>query len=84
MYYNYPFKYQGVTNVQHNFNYYFDMLTNKCCNLFQWEGLPDTIDERALNLDLVLSGKVCWTKFNDKLYALTGDVGGEPNAYYEP
>lgn len=84
MYYNYPFKYQGVTNVQHNFNYYFDMLTNKCCNLFQWEGLPDTIDERALNLDLVLSGKVCWTKFNGELYALTGDVGGEPNAYYEP
>lgn len=84
MYYNYPFKYQGVTNVQHNFNYYFDMLTNKCCNLFKWEGLPDTIDERALNLDLVLSGKVCWTKFNDKLYALTGNVGGEPNVYYEP
>lgn len=84
MYYNYPFKYQGVTNVQHNFNYYFDMLTNKCCNLFQWEGLPDTIDERALNLDLVLSGKVCWTKFNGELYALTGDVGGEPNVYYEP
>ena len=47
-------------------------------------GLPDTIDERALNLDLVLSGKVCWTKFGDKLYALTGNVGGEPNAYYEP
>lgn len=84
MYYNYPFKYQGVTNVQHNFNYYFDMLTNKCCNLFQWEGLPDTIDERALNLDLVLSGKVCWTKFNGELYALTGNVGGEPNVYYEP
>jgi len=60
------------------------MLTNKCCNLFQWEGLPDTIDERALNLDLVLSGKVCWTKFNGELYALTGDVGGEPNVYYEP
>lgn len=85
MYYNIPpIQYKGVTNVQHNFNYYFDMLTNKCCNLFVWEGLPDTVDERALNLNLVLGGKVCWTKFNDKLYALTGDVGGEPNAYYLP
>lgn len=76
--------YKGVTNVQHNFNHYFDMLTNKVCNLFVWDGLPETVDVRALNLGLVLNGKVCWTEFNGKLYALTGNTGGEPNAYYEP
>lgn len=79
-----PIQYKGVTNVQHNFNYYFDQLTNKVCNLFVWEGLPETVDVRALNLALILSGKVCWTEFNGKLYALGGNVGGEPNAYYEP
>lgn len=85
MYYSLPpITYKGVCNVQHNFNFYFDMLTNKCCNLFVWDGLPDTVDQRALNLSLVLGGKVCWTKFNDKLYALSGNIGGEPNAYYEP
>lgn len=84
MYYNVPCEYKGITNVQHNFNQYFDMLTNKACNLFVWEGLPETVDERALNLGLILNGKVCFTKFNDKLYALTGNIGGEPNAYYEP
>lgn len=85
MYYSLPpITYKGVCNVQHNFNFYFDMLTNKCCNLFVWDGLPDTVDQRALNLNLVLGGKVCWTKFNDKIYALTGNVGGEPNAYYLP
>lgn len=85
MYYNLPpIQYKGVCNVQHNFNFYFDLLTNKCCNLFVWDGLPDTVDERALNLSLVLGGKVCWTKFNDKIYALNGNIGGEPNAYYEP
>lgn len=85
MYYSLPpITYKGVCNVQHNFNFYFDMLTNKCCNLFVWDGLPDTVDQRALNLSLVLGGKVCWTKFNDKLYALNGNIGGEPNAYYEP
>lgn len=84
MYVNCPVSYKGITNVQHNFNVYFDLLTNKVCNLFKWEGLPDTVDERALNLSLVLRGKVCFTKFNDKLYALDGSVGGEPNVYYEP
>ena len=84
MYYNVPCEYKGITNVQHNFNQYFDMLTNKACNLFVWEGLPETVDVKALNLGLILNGKVCWTKFGDKLYALTGNIGGEPNAYYEP
>lgn len=84
MYVNCPVSYKGITNVQHNFNVYFDLLTNKVCNLFKWEGLPETIDERALNLSLMLRGKVCFTKFNDKLYALDGNVGGEPNVYYEP
>jgi hypothetical protein len=27
---------------------------------------------------------VCWTEFDGKLYALGGNIGGEPNAYYEP
>lgn len=84
MYYNVPCEYKGITNVQHNFNQYFDMLTNKACNLFVWEGLPETVDERALNLGLILNGKVCFTEFDGKLYALTGNIGGEPNAYYEP
>lgn len=76
--------YDGVCNVDFNFNTYFDMLVNKCCNLFKWENLPETVDERYLNMSLVLSGKVCWTEFNDKLYVATGNWGGEPNAYYEP
>lgn len=79
-----PIQYKGVCNVQHNFNYYFDLLTNKCCNLFVWDNLPDSVDQRRLNLTLILNGKVCWTEFNGKLYALGGNVGGEPNAYYEP
>lgn len=79
-----PIQYKGVTNVQHNFNHYFDQLTNKVCNLFVWEGLPETIDARSLNLALILNGKVCWTEFNGKLYALTGNLGGEPNCYYQP
>lgn len=76
--------YDGVCDVQQNFQLYFDLLTNKCCNLFKWEGLPDTVDERFLNLQLILNGKICFTKIDGKLYALNGNVGGEPNVYYQP
>ena len=84
MYFNWPLVYEGVCDVQKNFQTYFDMLVNKCCNLFKWEGLPDTVDERFLMEQLILTGKVCWFKDGDKLYTLNGNVGGEPNVYYEP
>ena len=84
MFYGLPIQYDGVCDVQENFQHYFDLLTNKCCNLFKWEGLPDTIDEKFLMLQLVLTGRVCFTKIDGKLYCLNGNVGGEPNVYYEP
>ena len=48
IFYGIPIKYDGITNVQDNFELYFDLLTNKCCNLFKWEGLPKTVNERFL------------------------------------
>ena len=84
MFYGIPIAYEGVCNVEDNFQHYFDLLTNKCCNLFKWEGLPETVDEKFLMMELVLNGKVCWTKIDDKLYVLDGNVGGEPNCYYQP
>lgn len=84
MFYGIPVAYEGVCNVEDNFHHYFDLLTNKCCNLFKWEGLPETVDEKFLMMELVLNGKVCWTKIDDKLYVLDGNVGGEPNCYHQP
>lgn len=77
-------KYEGVCDVEFNFRTYFKLLTNKCMSLFKWEGLPETIDERFLMEQLVLRGKVCFTEINGKLYALNGNVGGEPDCYYQP
>lgn len=77
-------KYNGVTDVQENFNFYFDLLVNKVCNLFKWENLPETVDERFLMVSLMLNGKVCWFDHNGRIYALDGDWGGEPNVYYRP
>lgn len=84
MLYGIPMKYEGVCDVEFNFRTYFKLLTNKCMSLFKWEGLPETIDERFLMEQLVLRGKVCFTEINGKLYALNGNVGGEPDCYYQP
>lgn len=77
-------EYKGVSNVQDNFNLYFDMLVNKVCNLFKWENLPETVDERFLMVNLMLTGRVCWFDHNGRIYALNGNWGGEPNVYYRP
>lgn len=85
MLYGIPFEYKGVCDVQQNYNTYFKLLLNKCMSLFKFSGLPSTIDEKFLKTQLILNGKVCITQFNGTdLYALNGNVGGEPNVYYEP
>ena len=77
-------EYNGVCNVQDNFNTYFRFLTNKVSQLFTWKGLPENIDVNFLNTQLLLTGKVCFFKEGDKVYALNGTTGGEPNVYYKP
>ena len=86
MLYGVPFEYKGVCDVEANFHSYFKLLTNKAMSIFKFTGLEDleTVDERFLKEQLILKGKVCFTQLNDKLYALDGNWGGEPNAYYEP
>lgn len=76
-------KYEGVTNVQFNFDTYFKQLLNKCQSLFKFKNLPSTIDENYLKCTLLLKGAVCFGKVNDKLYVFSGNVGGEPNCYYK-
>lgn len=77
-------KFNGVCDVQRNFTTYFNLLTNKVASMFIWQNLPETIDQRYLEFSLLLGGKVAWFEHEGKLYALSGNIGGEPNVYYEP
>ena len=76
--------YEGVCNVESNFAYYFKTLVNKVASMIDFKNLPENIDEEFLKEQLILAGKVCFTQFNEHLYALNGNVGGEPNCYYQP
>jgi len=51
--------------------------------MIEFKNLPENVDEEFLKEQLILCGKICFTQFNQHVYALNGNVGGEPNCYYE-
>ena len=59
-------------------------MLNRCQSMFRWEGLPDTIPQRSLELYLQSYGNCCITRVQGDLYALVGGLGGEPDPYYMP
>lgn len=59
-------------------------MLNRTQSMFKWDGLPDTIPERSLELFLQTNGNVCWYKYENDLYVFTGGMGGEPDPYYMP
>lgn len=65
------------------FNYVMLML-DRTNQMFEYEGLPDTIPAYMLELYLQINGHVCVTEYNGKLYALPGGLGGAPDPYYRP
>ena len=80
-------KYSGVCDVEKVFEYYFKTLTNKVAELIRLEGLEERMDEEYIKECLILEGRVCFTrfeKFDNALYALAGNYGGEPDCYKVP
>lgn len=59
-------------------------MLNRCQSMFRWEGLPDTLPQRSLELYLQTYGNCCITRVQGDLYALVGGLGGEPDPYYMP
>lgn len=53
-------------------------------SMFKWEGLPETLPQKWLEYYLQVNGNAFITKVDGNLYAFTGGIGGEPNAYYIP
>ena len=65
-------------------NQHISYMLNRTHSMFKYEGLPETIPARSLELYLQTNGNVCFYEHNDKLYVFTGGLGGEPNPYYMP
>lgn len=53
-------------------------------SMFEYEGLPDSIPQRVLELFLQINGNVCFHEVDGTLYIFCGGLGGKPDVYYRP
>lgn len=56
---------------------------NRLQSMFEYQGLPETIDARWLEYYLMVNGYAFVTKVDGDLYAFTGGLGGPQDAYYQ-
>ena len=67
-----------------NLTYHIDNMLNRSMTMFRWLNLPDTIDEKFIELYLQTEGCCFFTKVNEDYYVFFGGLGGKPDVYYFP
>lgn len=80
----------GVCNFQRQYDFNFKWLLSKVMSIFIIDGGDNvpTVDKDYVKMQLILDGGVMFTrempKGNGDLYAVEGNIGGEPDEYYIP
>ncbi|MCQ2211518.1 MAG: hypothetical protein MJZ34_14640 [Paludibacteraceae bacterium] len=74
----------SLTNKKMIIDTHINYMLNRTNEMFRYEGLPDTIPKRNIELLIQTHGHCAITEVNGDLYALYGSMGGEPNPYYMP
>lgn len=81
----------GICDFQMNYDFYFRWLLNKMMQIIVIKGLDDTkINGNYLKSQLILDGSICITDYEAGInheagiYAVSGNLGGEPDEYYIP
>lgn len=80
----YLFKLYNFNDKEQALRNYIAYMLNRTQMIFEYEGLPDTIPTKFLELLLQINGYACIAEDNGKLYAFYGGLGGEPDEYYQP
>lgn len=65
-------------------NQYVRYNINRLLSMFEYKGLPETMPQKFIELNLLINGYVGVTKVNNNLYAMNCGLGGVPDAYYMP
>lgn len=65
---------------------YVRLLTELCANRFEWKGLPDSVDQRFLELNLIWRGQAVFYKDadSDQFFAVQGAGSGATNFMDQP
>lgn len=75
---------QYVKDKKKSSKYWYQYLLVRTKMMFQYKGLPDTIDATMLERYLQVNGIACVTEVDGKLYAFNGSMGGKQDVYYKP
>lgn len=59
-------------------------MLNRTQAMFRWDGLPDSIPQRMIELYLQINGNVAFYQYEGTLYVFRGGLGGKPDVYYMP
>lgn len=73
-----------VTDKELSIRAYKGYMLSRLSKMFKYKNLPETIPKEYLDYYLFMYGACIITKVEDKLYALTGSYGGQPDPYYRP
>lgn len=71
-------------NKNDNIRHYITYMLNRVMTMFEYDGLPDTIPKRMLELYIMINGHSVIIEHENNLYVCFGGWGGEPNEYYIP
>ena len=73
-----------VKNKAINIRQNTDYTMAKILGMFKYSGLPETLPQEELEKILLCNGYAFITKHEGELYAFSGALGGELDAYYRP
>lgn len=77
-------KHYNFKDKRKNTQSYIVYMLNRVMQMFEYNGLPDTIPKRMIELYTMVNGHSVVVKHNDNLYVCFGDFAGEPDEYYMP
>lgn len=75
----------AVNEVEVGYNYWFNKLLGFCLGIFEYDGLPDSLPQREIELNLLLTGHSVIFEKNGELYTQpTSTFANEKSVYYYP
>ena len=69
---------------KNNIRDYIVYMLNRVMQMFEYDGLPDTMPKRMIDLYTMINGHSVVVKHEGNLYVCFGGFAGEPNEYYMP